>query len=125
LYQESTMNCNDNYKNYSGTWYCSKITVCEPHINKNRICIETRGCATEAQCTMTNGEIWNGEQIYSGTEMPAGMTMTLSCCQTKATANDDAAVIDYAEICNSSSQLLVGYSSVVMALAMSVYWLFI
>jgi hypothetical protein len=62
------------------------------------------------------------ETGYAGNE-PAGMTITVSCCATSSTPNDDAAVIDYASICNSSSRTVAGLSSLVAAVVVSLYWL--
>lgn len=105
MYQKLTVDCNAQDPTYKGQWYCAKIMVCEQYISKSRNCMTTRGCAKAEQCAATPTTIYGGEALQSSTsQLPAGMTITPSCCSnSEYFANDDGA-LDYDIICNSSGR---------------------
>lgn len=124
LYQEGTQNCNQKDPSYTGVWQCAKISICEQFMNQNRECIVTRGCATQEQCvngsSYSNTGGWKGQELTIDGYAPAGMTITISCCKAYHEEDDDAAVIQYADVCNSSAKLMVGYAAAVITLLLSV-----
>lgn len=115
MYQKLTVDCTAQDSEYTGTWYCATISVCEQYISSSRNCMTTRGCAKADQCD-------DGGNIYSGTALsnyPAGMTIKPKCClNSELFASDDGA-LDYNIICNSSSKQLqvIGVSSMIVILA--------
>ena len=105
MYQKLTVDCNAQDPTYQGQRYCAKITVCEQYISKSRSCMTTRGCAKADQCAVSQDKIYSGEALQSSTsQLPAGMTITPSCCLNSEFFADDDGALDYDIICNSSAR---------------------
>jgi hypothetical protein len=109
MYQLLTQDCNAQDPTYTGDWYCSSISVCESFISGSRNCMQTRGCAKEAQCYTTGskstGSLYTGIALTnSGTELPSGMSIEPTCCLNDVAFADDDSGLDYDNICNSASK---------------------
>ena len=72
LYQQETQDCGDKDPKYNGTWYCSKVEVCEAYIPSVRQCIVSRGCAKEEQCVDSSGAVVGSQQIKISGNNPGG-----------------------------------------------------
>ena len=67
-------------------------------------------CAKEAQCYDTGdsstGTLYDGSSISNtGSQLPAGMTISPSCCLNTELFNDDDTALDYTDICNDASRV--------------------
>ena len=110
MYQSFIQDCNAQDTSYSGTWYCADVEVCESFISGTRSCISTKGCAKEEQCydtgSSSTGTLYSGDSISNtGSELPAGMTISPSCCLNSDLFNDDDTALDYTNICNDASRI--------------------
>jgi hypothetical protein len=126
LYQLTVQDCNDKDSSYLGTWYCGTMEVCESFINSNRVCIVTKGCATESECTSTSSTIYDSSAIQTTSGIaPAGMTITASCCEAEYYENDDTVAVDYSKICNAGtgSPLTGALGLALMLVASTMYML--
>lgn len=108
LYQIQTQECEDMDGNYTDTWYCSKVTICEWGISSNRECAETRGCSKEKDCLDSSGDVLNGNTVVLG-----GTRISTQCCVAHKFDDDDAIAIDLGDICNSGSTLQANILGVV------------
>eukprot|EP01031_Cornospumella_fuschlensis_P034915 gene34915-42281_t len=102
------------------------MEICESFISSARECIETRGCATQEECTTSSGTIYNGETVESvPSTLPAGMTMKATCCMANNFPDDDTIALDYKDVCNSASKSSVGMLStaalIVVGVVMSLF----
>mmetsp|Transcript_17950 Transcript_17950/g.33743 ORF Transcript_17950/g.33743 Transcript_17950/m.33743 type:complete len:149 (+) Transcript_17950:52-498(+) len=120
LYQIETQECNNMDANYTGTWYCSKVTICEWGISSQRQCAETRGCSKEEECKDGSGNIYSGESTVLG-----GTRISTECCEAHKFDDDDAIAIDLGDICNSApatkSSVTVLLSTLVLAGAVMIW----
>ena len=110
LYQRFIQDCNAQNSNYTGTWYCAEVEVCESFISGRRTCISTKGCATEEQCydtgSSSTGTLYNGNSISNaGSQLPAGMTISPKCCLNSNLFNDDDSALDFDSICNNAFRI--------------------
>lgn len=110
MYQTFIQDCNAQDSSYTGTWYCADVEVCESFISGSRDCITTKGCAKEAQCYDTGdsstGTLYDGSSISNtGSQLPAGMTISPTCCLNSERFNDDDTALDYTNICNDASRV--------------------
>ena len=110
MYQTFIQDCNAQDSTYTGTWYCAEVEVCESFIRGSRTCMTTKGCAKEAQCYNTGdsstGTLYDGSSISNtGSQLPAGMTISPSCCLNTELFNDDDTALDYTDICNDASRV--------------------
>lgn len=114
-YQLLPKNCN-HASNYTGTWYCSTMEICEPFARGDRECMTVRGCATAEQCIDQSGTSLVGTtKLITNSNNGAtlgGARIKVSCCQNEnLLSDDDAIAADLSDICNSASSLLMSFSS--------------
>jgi hypothetical protein len=124
MYQSFIQDCDAADSTYTGTWYCAEIEVCESFMSGSRECITTKGCAKEAQCYDTGdsstGTLYSGTSLSNaGSQLPAGMTLSPSCCLNQDQFSDDDTALDYSTICNDAARS-GAYSSMWLTLSIGI-----
>ncbi len=119
-YQLLPKNCN-KASNYTGTWYCSTMEICEPFARSDRDCMTVRGCATAEQCTDQSGTslVDTTKSIMNSNNGATlgGASIRVSCCQNDdLLSDDDAIAADLSDICNSASSSFIYFLSTTILL---------